>query len=142
MDKIRFFVLLLGLGAIGFALIPGYQAVRETLESRQMLADGVTTAGEVFDYRLVGTRSKYQTLRPVARFCTVQGEEIEFIVPAGNTDFPRGTYPVLYRADNPKNATIDAFATLWRGAAITGAAALALLMIGGIMLRAGLKLGR
>jgi Protein of unknown function (DUF3592) len=142
MNKARLILLLLGVGAIGFALIPGYQAARDILESQQMLADGVTTTGEVFDYRLVGRNSKYQTLRPVARFRTVQGEAIEFIVPAGNTDFPRGTYPVLYRADNPQDATIDAFATLWRGAAITGAAALALLGVGTIMLRAGLKIGR
>jgi Protein of unknown function (DUF3592) len=142
MDKVRYILILFGMGAFCFALIPGYQAVRDALESREMVAEGLSAPGEVFDYRLVGQSSRHQKLRPVARFLTEQGETIEFIVPAGNTDFPRGTYPVLYRADNPQDATIDAFATLWRGAAITGAAALALLMVSAIMLRAGLKLGR
>lgn len=106
MDKVRYLLILFGFGAIALALIPGYQAVRDMLESRQMLTDGVTTTGDVFDYRLVGRSSKYQKLRPIARFRTMQGETIEFIVRAGNADFPRGTYPVVYRVDNPQHATM------------------------------------
>lgn len=70
------------------------------------------------------------------RFTTSSGQEVAFIT---RPRVPKGRHPILYMADNPQDAKVDSFESLWLWAAIGSGVAALMLLIGGSILVRGLR---
>lgn len=135
---------LLGLFATVFALgtaLSGWLLVQELYLAGSLAQRGVAVEGEVFDYVYepptgTGLRGmgpgKYV---PLFRFRANDGQQIVVKANALKDQFPRGTYPVLYLADDPQVARIDSFTTMWLWTAILSACSAVLLLVTSIMAR-------
>lgn len=106
------------------------------------LAESAKTEGTVVDF--VARRSNDSiTYRPVVQFTSQSGEEIEFVSSSGSNrpGYSAGqNVTVLYRADNPHDAAIDGFFSLWGVSLILALLGVPFFLIGaGIILVGKLK---
>ena len=134
-SKARLLALLLGLMFIAFGMVPAYIAITSGLHSLKMVRSGVQAEGAIVDYVPVqngtgkrGTegRTRYQ---PLVRFQTRAGDDIEFV--EFNDHLSKGNYQVLYIEENPNDAVVDHFLTLWKWPSVSIVTALMLFGIGG-----------
>lgn len=106
------------------------------------LAASVTAEGTVVDL-IPSRRDDSITYRPVVQFSTRTGAQIEFISSSGSNppSYSAGqTVEVLYRLDNPQDATLNDFFSLWGVSLILTLLGVPFSLVGiGIMLVGKLK---
>jgi hypothetical protein len=122
---------LIGLGLLGGA----YFAYHHT---SQFLASAVTAQGTVIDLARSGqtgsgTGTTSSTYRPVVSFEDHNGEPVEFISTLGSNppSYRKGDQVgVLYLEDDPQDAVINSFMSLWFVAVLLGAMGTVFLLVG------------
>ena len=90
--------------------------------TREFIATAMTVPGVVVDLK-VSTSDDSSTYAPVFEFMTLDGESFTVISSAGSNPpaYSRGeAVQVFYQADDPYDAKIDGFFSLWGGAVIVG----------------------
>jgi len=111
--------------AIGFGLLAGgffwYQSVAEFIE------EATVARGEVIDLvrssSSSSSGSSSYTYRPVVTFKDQNGQLVEFVSSSGSNppSYSRGEQvDVFYRPEDPQNAKIDGFFSLWGGPMVLG----------------------
>ncbi len=131
MKKFRTFVyVFLGVGAL-FLVI----ALLLWNKTRSFLAQAQRTTGTVVE--LLEVRDKddgSSTWKPVVRFTAGNGRDITFAASFSSKPAPYGVgegVEVLYLADDPQEARIKGFSSLWLGTSILGGMGLVFAGIGG-----------
>lgn len=126
MKALRYILLFIGLGLLAGAVF--WQQSTQSFIGKAARAEGTVTD-------LVRSRSSDSTTyKPVVQFTSDRGERIEFISSVGSNppSYAKGEkVEVLYLADNPRDAKINGFFSLWGGPLIVGGIGLALLLAGG-----------
>lgn len=116
---------------VSVGLLSAHIAVRDGRESLDFSRNGLRAEGRVIGYPYVESgSSKYSRIKPLVRFTTSDGRQVDFLVNVLNTQLPRGTYPVLYKAESPGSARIDMFLTMWMWPSIAAGVAVLMLLIG------------
>jgi DMSO reductase anchor subunit len=123
--------MLIGILFLSCGMIPTYLAVTMGLHSYHMVQTGIEADGVIDAYQLVGLSSK-QRYWPVVHFKTEAGQVVSFV--EMNDNLSKGSYRVLYKAENPQNAVVNDFKTLWKWPLISVCAAALLLFAGGTVL--------
>lgn len=91
-------------------------------QTQQFLQSAVKTKGEVIDL-LRSRSSDSTTYKPVVRFNTAEGQEIEWVsnVSSNPPSYQRGeSVEILYSSAAPQDAKINSFFGLWGGSVIIG----------------------
>ncbi len=122
---VKYIFTAVGLTLLGLSMWK-YSATKTFIES------AVTTDGEVVDF----TRGSGTNYKPVVRFKTKDGEEIEYVSSLSTNPplFDRGeVVTIFYKPDDPQNAKIDEFWSLWFFSVLTGGMGTIFFAIGGGM---------
>ena len=134
----RSFMLLFGLVFLLGGALAGYVAARETLHALRLTQQGQRTKAVVLDYPWVrwgpGARGSGNVVR--LQFTASDGQQVVFQT---RPRVPRGTHPVLYMANDPQDAKLDSFQSLWLWAVLGSVAATLLLLVGGSIMVRGLR---
>jgi hypothetical protein len=115
---------------VGSALLLGAWFVYDS--TREFLATAVTAQGVVTDLQL-SRSSDSNTYNPVFEFQTPDGKIYEVLSSAGSNppSYARGEQvEVFYQADDPYDAKINGFFTLWGAAAIVGGLGVIFFLVG------------
>ena len=106
--------------------------------TRDFLAEAATADATVVE--LARSRSSDSTTyKPVVQFTSRDGQAIEFISSTGSNppSYSRGEkVEVLYRPDDPQDARINGFFSLWGGALIVAGLGVVFFLVGGGLLLA------
>lgn len=116
---------------IGAAMLIG--AVYWFQHTRAFVASAVTAEGTVVDLQ-PSRSSDSVTYKPVVRYKTATGEQIEFVSSTGSNPpgYRKGEkVEVLYLPSEPGNASINTFFSLWLGHLIVGGVGGVFFMVGG-----------
>ncbi len=118
---------------IGFALLFG--AYTSFQSSQRFIAQALVAEGTVIE--LISSRSSDSiTYRPRVTFSAQDGQRYEFVSSSGSNppSYSRGErVTVLYSADNPNNAQLNGFFSLWGLTLILGVMGAVFFAIGGGM---------
>lgn len=119
---------------IGFALLFG--AYTSYQSSQRFIAQALMAEGTVLE--LISSRSSDSiTYRPLVAFTGQDGQRYEFVSSSGSNppSYARGErVTVLYSADNPNNAQLDGFFSIWGATIIFAALGGVFFAIGGGMM--------
>ncbi|HET9862329.1 MAG TPA: DUF3592 domain-containing protein [Steroidobacteraceae bacterium] len=133
MRKFRWiFWTFLGVGAlmlVGAALL--------CIDTRRFIAHAQDATGTVVELREVRSDDGGSTWKPVVRFTAADGRDVTFAsrVSSSPPSYDVGeTVPVLYRPEEPGEARIRGFGSLWFGASILGGLGLLFAALGGGLL--------
>jgi hypothetical protein len=140
-SRAKAFMLLFG-AVFGLgALLSSWLMAQELSIVASLQNHGIATQGEVYDYTYEDSSRRKGPGKyvPLIRFTTAAGQAVSVRVNAINTQFPRGSYPLLYLPDDPATARVESFVTMWLWSLILSASTAMLLLIAAPMLLRGLK---
>ncbi len=107
-------------------------------ETNALINRAYSTKGVVIDLiRGASSESSSGNYKPVVRFKTERGEEIEFVSGLGTSPplFDRGEIvTIFYQPDSPENAKIDEFWSLWFFSVLSGGMGIISFSVGGGMI--------
>ncbi len=126
-------IIFAGVGALGLVVWIFWSLAVKKFLSRAQKATGVITS--LVPRRSSGTGATSVTYAPAVRFQTAAGQQVDFVsrVSTSRGGEVGGSVEVLYLVDNPQQAKINRFSSLWLGPLIFG-------LIGGVFAAVGVAL--